>query len=86
MPTIQRTPNQVAQIIENFLNNKSAPHDWDDFISLQIADPHLDAIRAQCLKLNSTRPPTKKTHWTNQAGLDLMRELATKLRVARYYA
>jgi hypothetical protein len=80
MPTIQRTPNQVAQIIENFLNNKSAPHDWDDFISLQIADPHRDAIRAQCLNLNSTHPPTTKTHWANQAGLDLMRDMASKLR------
>jgi hypothetical protein len=60
MPTIHRTPNEVAQIIENFLNNKSASHDWDDFISLQIADPHLDAIRAQCLNLNSTHPPTRK--------------------------
>jgi hypothetical protein len=83
MPTIQRAPNQVAEIIENFLNNKSASHDWDDFITFQIADPHLDAIRAQCLQLNSTHPPTKNTHWTNQTGLDLLRDLATRLRTAK---
>lgn len=78
MPTIQRTPTEVAQIIENFLDGKGRAHDWDDFITLQIADPHLDAIRIQCLALNSTQPAKKG--WCNQAGRDLMRDLAAKLR------
>jgi hypothetical protein len=79
MPTIQRTPTEVAQIIENFLNNKAGAHDWDDFITFPIADPHLDAIRAQCLDLNSTHP-SPQGHWCNQAGLDLMHDLPKKLR------
>jgi hypothetical protein len=82
MPTIQRTPTEVAQIIENFLDGKGRAHDWDNFVTFQIAAPHLEAIRVQCLELNSAHPPTQKTHWTNQAGLDLMRDLATKLRAA----
>ncbi len=60
MPTIQRTPTEVAQIIENFLDGKGRAHDWDDFITFQIADPHLDAIRAQCLELNSTHPANQR--------------------------
>ena len=80
MPTIQRTPTEVAQIIENFLDGKGRAHDWDDFITFQIADPHLDAIRAQCLDLNSTHPAKKG--WCNQAGQELMRDSAAKLRAA----
>ena len=81
MSPIQRTPTDVAQIIENFLDGKGHARDWDNFISLQIADPHLDAIRAQCLQLNSTHPAKKG--WCNQAGLDLMRDLATQLRAPK---
>ena len=39
------TPEQVADYIENFLDGKGGPWDWDDFISFAINDPYLDQIR-----------------------------------------
>jgi hypothetical protein len=83
MASIQRTSAEVVQIIENFLDGRGSAWDWDDFTSLQIADPHLDAIRAKCAETSVTHPPTQKGHWCNQAGLDVMRELAAKLRTQK---
>jgi hypothetical protein len=46
-----RTPEDVADLMEKSLAGDDAA--WDELISVPIADPELEAIRKQCLKLNS---------------------------------
>jgi hypothetical protein len=46
-----RTPDEVAQYLWNEAQGKSNYRDWDDFVSIPIADPNLDEIRAQAASL-----------------------------------
>jgi hypothetical protein len=80
--SIQRTPNEVAQYIENFLTGKGGAWDWDDFTSVPITNPNLEAIRIKCGEVSFTHPSTQG-HWCNQAGLEILRDLAAKLRVPK---
>jgi len=43
--TVARTPEEVADFLRNFLEGTGQDWDWDDFESLRIADPELEAIR-----------------------------------------
>jgi hypothetical protein len=53
-----RGPAEVAQFISNFLSGTGGEWDWDDFTSVPITNPSLEAIRAEAemvqLPLNST--------------------------------
>lgn len=52
--TVDRTSEEVATIIEKFLDGQSGPWDWDDFISFPITDRLLDEIRERCNRLSTT--------------------------------
>ena len=43
--TRDRTPKEVAGYIEDFIEGWGGEWDWDDFTSIPIANPWLDAIR-----------------------------------------
>lgn len=48
----KRSPQEVAQCLRDFLNGAGGDWDWDDFISIPIADPRLEAIRARAADLD----------------------------------
>jgi hypothetical protein len=50
------TREEVAKTIENFVNGSGGPWDWDDFISVRIANEELEAIRLECLRTQSEHP------------------------------
>lgn len=41
----KRTPEEVGQILRGFLDGSGGEWDWDDFISIPLADPSLESIR-----------------------------------------
>ena len=47
----KRSPTEVAKYLRDFLNGTGGDWDWDDFISIEIADPRLEAIRQQAAAL-----------------------------------
>ena len=49
--TVRYTRAQVADIIEQFLEGTGDRWAWDDFTSIKIVDPDLDAIRRRCSEL-----------------------------------
>jgi len=51
---VRRTPDEVANYLDDFIDGSSGPYDWDDFISLKIADPALEGIRARAASLKFT--------------------------------
>ena len=71
---------EVADIIEAFLDGTGGDWDWDDFISFPLADPELDSIRIRCDRLSADFPPTAPGHYTNDAGLEVLRKYVTELR------
>ena len=44
-PPAQRSTAEVIAILERELQGTASPDQWDDFISVPIADPVLDAVR-----------------------------------------
>ncbi|MBI3303623.1 MAG: hypothetical protein HYZ72_16285 [Deltaproteobacteria bacterium] len=73
------TASQVAATIQNFLDGTSGSWDWDDFISVPIGDPELDAIRTRCARLDDEYPPEVPGRYCGDAGLDVMREFVRAL-------
>jgi hypothetical protein len=80
LPVKRKTTREdVARSIENFVNGRGGPWDWDDFISCRIADVELDAIRIRCLRIQSEYPGNLG-QWCNEHGIDVLRDLAKQLR------
>lgn len=49
---IKRSPEEVARSLQDFLNGTGGPWDWDDFISIPIADPRLEDLRCRAASLD----------------------------------
>jgi hypothetical protein len=75
---VDRTRAEVADYIEAFLSGSGARWDWDDFCSIRIADPELDAIRVRCVDLRDEDPCPNQ--YCGAAGLEVMRGFVRSLR------
>jgi hypothetical protein len=53
---IRRTPEEVESFLSDFIAGVGQPYDWDDFTTIPIADPGLEAIRSRAadIKLPGT--------------------------------
>lgn len=74
------TKSEVAEIIEQFLDGTGGPWDWDDFTSIRIADPELEAIRVRCVELHHA---TISGQYCGPDGLAEMRRMVDQLRDTR---
>ena len=75
---IRRTREEVADIIERFLEHSGGKWDWDDFTSVSIKDPDLERIRLTCLHLHDDNAPVGQ--YCDEAGLEMLREFVRLLR------
>jgi hypothetical protein len=71
------TKAEVADIIERFLEGNGGQWDWDDFLSIPIADPELDEVRQRCA---ATHDEAYRTQWCGPAGFAELRRIAADLR------
>ncbi len=76
----ERSKAEVAEIIAAFLRGDGPVWAWDDFISVRITDPSLDAVRVQCAGLPDDYPPSVSGHYCGDAGLTILRSLEERLR------
>lgn len=76
----KRTPLEVAEDLEALADGREGPWDWDDFTSIEIRDPALDAIRDRVARLEIEYPPGDGDTYWNPAGVEVVREIARKLR------
>ena len=77
---MKREREEVANTIEGFVRGTGRQWDWDGFTSIRIDDRDLEAIRQKCLAVRDEFPPTKLTDYCSEAGMEVMRQLATELR------
>ncbi len=72
--TVDLTADDVAGYLEEFVEGKGGPWDWDDFTSIPITDPQLEAIRIEALFLD---PPLDEAGEARLRGhiADLRRDL-----------
>jgi hypothetical protein len=47
---MKRTPEEVVGYLRDFVDGTGGEWGWDDFVSIQIADPRLDSIRERARK------------------------------------
>ncbi|MGO9209099.1 MAG: hypothetical protein ACLPXM_20945 [Terriglobales bacterium] len=79
MSGIKRTGEEIAKIIDGFLDGTCGKWDWDDLCSIKIEDPELDHVRVLCSSACFTYPPTERGHYCSSQGREYLRELARKL-------
>ncbi len=77
---MKRTPEEVANTIEGFVNGGDNQWAWDGFTSIRIDDPELEAIRQKVVALPIEFPPAHPRDYTSEAGMQRMREMVRELR------
>ncbi|HJX26217.1 MAG TPA: hypothetical protein VJ252_08685 [Chthoniobacterales bacterium] len=77
------TREEVAKIIEDFVSGTGGKWDWDDFTAMRLDDPELDAVRHQCFSVRDEFSSTNPHQYCSDAGMQVLRDLATSLRAGR---
>ncbi len=77
---MKRTPEEVANTIEGFVNGTGNQWAWDGFTSIRLDDPELEAIRKKILGLPVEFPPSHPRDYCSEAGMEKMRQIAQELR------
>ena len=77
---MKRTPEEVANTIEGFVNNTGNQWAWDGFTSIRLDDPELEGIRQEIVALPVEFPPANPRDYCSEAGMERMRQIAQKLR------
>ena len=77
---MKRTPEEVANTIEGFVNGGDNQWAWDGFTSIRIDDPDLEAIRQKVVALPVEFPPANPRDYTSEAGMERMRQMVQELR------
>jgi len=78
--TNKLTSLEVSELIDNFTSDKSAPYEWDDFISVSFSDPALEEIRRRCANLITEFPPDKAGSFCNENGIQVLKNMAQQLK------
>ena len=72
---------EVAQILEDFLEGRGDPLRWDDFtLGMSFTDRNFESIRVRCLGLSSEFPPESPREYCNARGREVIREYVSCLR------
>ena len=72
---------EVADLLEDFLNETGGPWDMDDFTTgMAFKDKRLQEIQIRCANLWREFPPLRETSYTNEHGIQVMRDYISELR------
>ena len=77
---MKRTPEEVANTIEGFVNGAGNQWAWDGFTSIRLDDPELEAIRQKLVSLPAEFPPSNPKEYCSEAGMEKMRQIVQDLR------
>jgi len=77
---VSYTVSEVRAYLQQFLEGKGNPYEWDDFLSIPIKDPYLDSIKNRCHRLQGDYPPTEPGHWCSAKGEEILREYIKELK------
>jgi hypothetical protein len=78
-PSRKKTAKDVRDVLVRFLDGTVRPYEFDDFVSVSIGDPRLDAIRERCGGLCAEFPPKLPGHYCGQGGVEVMRRFIQEL-------
>ena len=73
------SPSDVRKALVDFVEGRGGEWDWDDFISVPIRDPKLEAIRRRCAQLPEEFPPEQRGHYCGAGGIEVIRQFIQEL-------
>jgi hypothetical protein len=74
---------EVAQILEGFLEGSGSRWAWDDYtLGMSFEDKHLEEIRMRCAVLNLEFPPNNPNEFCNEQGRKVIGEYIRELRAS----
>jgi hypothetical protein len=74
----ESSPKQICKELKNIINGKD-PYAWDDFTSIPLKDPRLEAIRMRVAKLDEEFPPQTKGELFGPGGFEVIRGFIREL-------
>lgn len=75
------TYEEVAQVLENFIEGKGGPWAWDGFtLGMSFDDNYLEDIRKRCVGLSEEFPPQNPHEYCNEQGRGVIRGFIAELR------
>ena len=75
------TYNEVADIIERFVNGTGGALEWDGYtMGMKCEDPFLRTIQGRCRALWIEFSPAEKGHYTSAEGFSVLKDLIKELR------
>jgi hypothetical protein len=75
------TNQQIAQILDDFLEGRGSPAAWDGFtLGMSFDDAEHEKIRLRCLRLGEEFPPANPSEYCNEQGREVIRQYVTQLR------
>jgi len=72
--------NEMADLIEHFLQGTGNEWEWDDFISVRQSNQQYERIRERCALLPVEFPSSDPQHYCNAEGLNVLRSIVDELR------
>ena len=75
--------SELAKLIRSFVDGSCGPWDWDDFTSVSHKDQEIERLRQAINEVPDKYPPGKKTHWCNEAGIEVLLGIADALSKAQ---
>ena len=74
---------EVTNILENFVEGRGGVWDWDDFtLGMSLDDEQLESIRERVARLSEEFPHRTRNEYTNEHGLQVIRDYIKQLRNA----
>jgi len=77
---MKRSIEETIEEIEKFFAGTGGAHDWDDFTSIRLRNPDMEAVRIECDYLPEKYPPAEGEGYCNEQGLRRLREIVADLR------
>ena len=77
------TRQEVAQLLENFLDGKGNPMAWDGFtLGMSFDDEEMETIRIRCANLSQEFPPEKPGEYCNERGRKVVRDYIEAMKAS----
>ena len=78
---------QVATVLENFIEGRGGDWDWDDYTSgMKFTDPYLRSIQTRMSLLPIEFPPTTMGQYCGLEGIEVIRKYVQELRTKEVLA
>jgi hypothetical protein len=72
---------EVADLLEKFLDGTGGRWDYDDFTQgMKFQDPLIQEIQSESADISKNYPPEKRTGFSNEEGLKVLRGFVDRLR------